>query len=343
MDQVTEKNRIGWIDTARALMIFFIVLGHTLRGASIYNWLYSFHVPMSIMISGMVFLPKGDFWPFVKKKFIRLMLPYYAVSLVSIAIYAVLGGAAENAVGGGKTLSIQEGLIGMLWANGETGAMRWNLPLWYIPMCFAMDAAAFWLIRTDKSVLLLLETAVSVMIALVVYSTQALTNLPFCMETVIYLFPFMVIGKLLRKGLEYIQGISWAPLCLLGVGLLTGGTFLYPLNGPVQYVSDQYGNYLLFLVVALLIGCGFVVLASIKETGIRVLNYIGRNTLEILLLHKFPIMFFVTYVAVARKYMEEYPLPVSIVIAGMTIGMCLIAGWCVRYSMAIVINKRKAR
>lgn len=231
----------------------------------------------------------------------------------------------------------------MLWANGETGAMRWNLPLWYIPMSFAMDVAAFWLIRTEKSVYLLLETAVSAVIALVVYNTQVLTNLPFSMETVVYLFPFMVIGRLLQKGLYHERGASRVSLCMLGTGMLVGGTFLYTLNGPIQYVHDQYGNYLLFLVVALFIGCGFLVLASVRETGIKTLNYIGRNTLEILMLHKFPIMFFVTYVAIARKYVEEYPLSVSVMIAIVTIGMCLIAGWCVRYAMAIVINKHKAR
>lgn len=51
-----QAERIGWIDTLRAFAVFAIVLGHTLRNATVvYPWLYSFHVPLCVLTSGIVF------------------------------------------------------------------------------------------------------------------------------------------------------------------------------------------------------------------------------------------------------------------------------------------------
>lgn len=51
-----QAERIGWIDTLRAFAVFAIVLGHTLSNATVvYPWLYSFHVPLCVLTSGIVF------------------------------------------------------------------------------------------------------------------------------------------------------------------------------------------------------------------------------------------------------------------------------------------------
>lgn len=112
MTEAEEKQQLAshrtprepWIDTARCIMIFAIVWGHVLgytEAKGLYNWLYNFHVPMSLMISGMVVTyHKNGFAAFIRKRFVRLMIPYYCFSLISIALYSVVGNAAEKAVGG---------------------------------------------------------------------------------------------------------------------------------------------------------------------------------------------------------------------------------------------------
>lgn len=131
-----QAERIGWIDTLRAFAVFAIVLGHTLRNATVvYPWLYSFHVPLCVLTSGIVFhVGQKKFGTFLKEKIRALMIPYYCFALISIALYAILGSKMEKLSGGGYNVSPLQSVIGMLYANSGTGLMRWNMPLWYIPM-----------------------------------------------------------------------------------------------------------------------------------------------------------------------------------------------------------------
>ena len=49
--------RIEWIDICKGLGIFLVVIGHTSIAQisqTVYNWIYSFHMPMFYMLSGMV-------------------------------------------------------------------------------------------------------------------------------------------------------------------------------------------------------------------------------------------------------------------------------------------------
>ena len=56
------------------------------------------------MISGMCFhLGAQTFGQFMKKKFLTLMVPYYVFSIISIAIYQVVGNEVEPIVGGVRT------------------------------------------------------------------------------------------------------------------------------------------------------------------------------------------------------------------------------------------------
>lgn len=116
--------------------MFAIVLGHTLRNATVvYPWLDSFHVPLCVLTSGIVFhVGQKKFGTFLKEKIRALMIPYYCFALISIALYAILGSKMEKTVGGGYNVSPLQSVIGMLYANSGTGLMRWNMPLWYIPM-----------------------------------------------------------------------------------------------------------------------------------------------------------------------------------------------------------------
>lgn len=105
-----QAERIGWIDTLRAFAVFAIVLGHTLRNATVvYPWLYSFHVPLCVLTSGIVFhIGQKKFGTFLREKFRALMIPYYCFALVSIVIYAMLGSKMEKTVGGVRRISGSE-------------------------------------------------------------------------------------------------------------------------------------------------------------------------------------------------------------------------------------------
>ena len=85
-----NNKRIAWIDNAKAIAIFFIVLGHRLPSGELCGYLYSFHVPMFFFLSGLTFSADKSPQKYLKEKATRILIPYFAFSLVSIAIYCII-------------------------------------------------------------------------------------------------------------------------------------------------------------------------------------------------------------------------------------------------------------
>ena len=51
-----KKDRIILIDIAKAITIFLVIWGHISTGSALEKFLYSFHMPLFFVISGM-FVP----------------------------------------------------------------------------------------------------------------------------------------------------------------------------------------------------------------------------------------------------------------------------------------------
>lgn len=92
----SSKSRIEWIDALKAFAIVLVVLGHaiqyTLPGSAfkedpIFLFIYSFHMPLFMTMSGMFFMSslKLGFADFMKKKSLQLLLPAVTWSLICCA------------------------------------------------------------------------------------------------------------------------------------------------------------------------------------------------------------------------------------------------------------------
>lgn len=341
-----QAERIGWIDTLRAFAVFAIVLGHTLRNATVvYPWLYSFHVPLCVLTSGIVFhVGQKKFGTFLKEKIRALMIPYYCFALISIALYAILGSKMEKTVGGGYNVSPLQSVIGMLYANSGTGLMRWNMPLWYIPMIFVLLLMAFWIFRSKDDLKWNITVfLLSVLVAFILYGKIRLPNLPFGLETAIYMFPFFALGKAIGSVKDEFTRKSILVKIAVTVGCLAVGTFMTIGNGQVSYNADSYGTHGFgyFLVMAIMLCVGFVSLAMCFLNGVTPINYVGRNTVGIMVMHKFPILFFVGLFPISKKLIGTYPLVASSMIAILSIGMCLAASEVIYRVCPIALGKRK--
>ncbi len=320
-----KTERIAYIDIARAIAIIAIVLGHALRGASIYPWLYSFNVPLCILITGITFSEeKKQFIHFLKNKFLKLMIPYYAFSIISILIYLMIGERAESSIGGGAVLGADRYLFGMIWGNGENGLMRWNLPLWYLPMLFAMEILAFFIFRVSSSTRYNIAVFfTSILIAVFLYYGIKPHNLPFAFETVLYLFPFFCLGRSLSNSLKkQIPRMPSIMRIMIGLALVILGTVLVIRFGSVDYVSDSYRDYFSFFFIAALLSLGIILMSSTWNKHNRFMMLLGQNTLPVLLMHKFPIMFFTTVFRPTSYLMSIHPLIDSVVVTTFTICMC---------------------
>lgn len=50
-----EKERLSWLDVLKGIGIILVVMGHIYSNSIIFNWLYSFHMPLFFFAAGCVY------------------------------------------------------------------------------------------------------------------------------------------------------------------------------------------------------------------------------------------------------------------------------------------------
>ena len=82
------NKRIGWIDIAKGVTILLVIVGHTLIGYKVNDYIYAFHMPLFFICSGLLFKPK-DIKMVAKNNAKKLLVPYYVTCGIVIAARAV--------------------------------------------------------------------------------------------------------------------------------------------------------------------------------------------------------------------------------------------------------------
>lgn len=82
---MSETNhRIDWVDMARGYGILLVIIGHLAYETQFARWIYSFHMPLFFFLSGFVFVAKGNFIEFLKKKSKAILVPYFGLGMCII-------------------------------------------------------------------------------------------------------------------------------------------------------------------------------------------------------------------------------------------------------------------
>ena len=174
-----NKNRIAWIDTAKGITAVLVVLGHILNHGVVQAVIYTFHVPVFFLLSGIGFNERENLKQFFIKKIRTLLLPYYIWGAIAVTIYLLAGHLITDK----EILTLKECLIGLLWGNAKTQYMQFNLHLWFLPALFAMELVFYLMVRICSKTLQtklspLILTAVSVAGSALFYYTCLLYTSP---------------------------------------------------------------------------------------------------------------------------------------------------------------------
>lgn len=342
------EKRIHWADALRGVLILMIVYGHTAsNGDMLKHYLYSFHVAAFFFLSGFLF-SKGTqgFRAFLKKKFASLMIPYYIFAVISILVFTLLGSFAsvrlDVAIKHGE---VYKNVLGMLYANAVEGYMKWNLPLWFLPCMFVSQLLAYPI--SDK-VRALVQKKPSFVLPVVLssfilpyldYFIFRVRALPFHLESAVFLMPFFLLGMCLREiRLDMSAGTPKKRLLCL-ILFVSGGAIALTLNCRVNYFLSSYGKITVFYVSAFLSVTALYMLVQRVES--RVLSFIGQNTMPILLMHKFPVVFFQIVLSFLFEKTGVVHTAVSVLITVTSVSMCIFAGKILERFFPFMIGKRK--
>ena len=114
-------------------------------------------------------------------------------------------------------------------------------------------------------------------------------------------------------------------------------------NSTVNYMSNEYGFYFLFVLSSIGFSIFFIHISiRIKEN--RWLEIVGKNTMSILIFHKLPIVFFQSKAGYVSELMKNsnilYELLICIVVSFISIVFCLLASFFIQRLFPLAIGER---
>lgn len=302
------KIRITYFDIAKGIGILLVLIGHLQNDIifsyspyilSLCSWIFSFHMPLFFIISGMLIACKKedgkDLRETIHRKFRSIMIPYFWFSLIYILI--VLYSLLISKVVPLNTLFIQ------LWY--VFGMYGMNV-LWFLPALFTAEVLFLFITQRFSGkkpvfVILILFTAA---IALN-FARQSLPNNLAVYDRIneflltvlrpVFACVYILTGYYLYKGLDLMKekfNHSYIIELILMPVMLALNIFLNTLNRPVDFRSLVLNNYLIYYICSI---CGsvFIILLSrmlsklhVKDPqGFPFIRFCGINSLVFMAVH----------------------------------------------------------
>ncbi len=297
--------------------MILVVIGHMPINNTLKIYLYSFHLPLFFMISGIAYglsSNKESLGEYVKKMFKRLIIPYFLLNLLFAPLWYI-----NSVVLAKQDITILDPILGTLFSNQLWKGLFSNVT-WFLPALFIISIT-FKAIDTSvssyrsKSFLVVLIASIGVILS--IFDIRLI--LPWHFQTCFIALSFYYLGYLYIINKEHIDKFinekvnSNIVQSLFLIGLLIIGYLLGIYNNKISMHANNYQNILIFYVSAL-ITC-FSVINLIKKTKESpLLKFIGINTLVYMTAHC-PIMRFFRYLSsYSNTFLNNYPIASGIII-----------------------------
>lgn len=262
------KERIEWIDTARGLGLMLVFLGH-LRPPYLATWIYTCHMPLFFFLSGLVF-SMHPLKTFLKKKFLRLVVPYFCLGAVIYAFYACVYAYEHRGVEEFRNMFI----------NLLEQRAFWTI--WFLAALFIGDIILWMEMKlcNEKALVALIPSCMVMIGAFIFYRTGGST-LPWCMDVACVAQFFILLGYIFKQNynrftLPRKTKVLLAPV-LLAINIIVGFLCIRVSGEQLDMSVGNYGNEFLTLISALA-GIGFIVILC-QLVSNRFFRYLGRNTM----------------------------------------------------------------
>ncbi len=297
MEQQTQSAgclRVNWIDSARFFAMILVIAGHHELFAPYGKvWVYSFHMPLFFMLSGLFFKPASFGKPLLKSlvKYLRAYILPYAVAVILMAYVA---GWARGAVFG--RFGVESYDASWILKSSFFYGNGWGV-LWFLPCLFTASVLMAVLCSLVQSeivravIVIALNAAAGLVLPgpLVLQLHEALIALGF-MYAGYVLRRYVLDDSLLLKTSLQKNGVVWAAMILLGVIWV----FCVAKQLCVNMVWSDYPLYPL-TVLAAFGGCFWFLFAAGRLLGKgshHTMETLGRSSLLIYIIHSLEHNFF---------------------------------------------------
>lgn len=292
-----KTNRIEWIDRWRGILILLIVAFHVLGIGSNYissgedyltpivNWIGTYHVVAFFALTGIVWTTKDSFIRFLSGKVRRLLVPYFVFGGLWALCFVAFAKRFPAAYISIDPFVWWQPFASVLFCNGYPNGLGARVinALWFLPTMFSTSVAYYfvdrYLPRRRYQLFLLLPLYA-------LWHMLAGYNLPWDIDRIPYFMIYIILGRWLipRAPIQWIVKHWFAGLiAALVLYICAAGHPLIKLCFSEMGISGWSWIFATMLSI-----CASAILAQCVRWN--ALGVVGRASMGILVLHKFPII-----------------------------------------------------
>lgn len=184
-----ENEREKWVDIAKFLGVILVFLGHLLYYADfsrLNQFIYSFHIPMFFVLSGYLVKRKEteSFCGFIKKKFLRLIVPTIIYVLLTLPVYFIKL----------ESFSLVDFISDLFFFRG---LVLYNSPCWYFIVLFEVLLIERLLnIKQSKVIIKSVYLTIFLVAGWLIHDYAIF--IPFGLDKAIIATAFLIVGLLVK-------------------------------------------------------------------------------------------------------------------------------------------------
>lgn len=310
--QPDVKQRVRYIDIARGITLFFVVLGHLIPfGSKSFNHIFSFHMPLFFILSGMCTNMKkyDNFSDYLKSKIKSLIIPYFTFVAIGLIMSLIIPAWKSG-------LNVDQ-VINHVFYYTQPESLHVG-PIWFLIALF-FSSLLFYVIekiaKTSKPFRIVTYLAFSIIgfnitkyIATPGVIATTFYRLPFKLDVALTAVIFIKIGNVIKNN-KIVEKICEKNILSVLTLLAIFYTLNYYLgaytNGYVNICDCIYNNYFNYYIAAVT-GSLFILIVSYKIKKNKVLEFYGKNSLSMFAIHSM-------YLALSAYILTKiYKYPVQI-------------------------------
>lgn len=244
MARTEISNRINWIDWAKSICMFFVILGHCHIKESqsfIIQYIYSFHIPLFFILSGL--LCKKKSLNSIIKDVKYLILPYITYGLILIFFQSF---TSHNM---NVLFYIKSFGILIMGYDTKIGA------IWFLVALFFVKQIYYFITFISKRCNLIFKFIIIISFSLIYIIKYYNINFPFFIDSSLCGLPFFIIGAILRKYIPLLTKVSKRACTILIISTFIISVILSYFNGTHDLSTCSYGNNIFLYYIDSLLGC----------------------------------------------------------------------------------------
>ncbi len=325
-----KKKRIDYIDIARGITIILMIVAHNPVNNLTIKIIYSFHLPLFIIVSGMFFKEDESFGQMMKKLVKGLLLPLFVAFMAKHFLeFAFLGKPFEI-----KKLLIRIALLNELDV------------IWFFPILFVCKLF-FWFINKISKNDEVLKCLLSIFFSMlgIYFAFEGMLRWDFDtwkFDVYLAVILFFYIGYIFQKtntfnkilhNYKYLLVIFGIYLVCLKFGYIHLAAHSFP-NGITSYLTAICGTILLFKICMIIEKVIYIPILNIVP---NVFKWLGKNSMYVLCFH----------------YMERFLVPYSklhitsstqkLIIEILIITICVFALTCIQKTSKKIVESIKSK